>query len=55
MEVHGFNTKGGGIEGSFNTEGGGGRVVSIWWAAVERMVVEPGNKAMCFYASIHSQ
>ena len=39
----------------FNTEGGGGRVVSIRWAVMERTVVEPENEAICFYAGICSQ
>ena len=40
---------------AFNTEGGDGRAVSIWWAVVERTMVEPGSEAICFYASIYTR
>ena len=36
MEGHGFDTEAGDGESGLNTEGGGGRVVSIRWAVVER-------------------
>ena len=63
VEEHGFNTEGGGGEGSFNTME---RAVSIRRAMVGRAVmvgrfqyegnsvedsgIEPGNEAICFYA-----
>ena len=55
MKEHGFDTEGGGKEGGSIRGVMVKRAVSILRAVVERTVVEPGNEALCFYASICSQ